>query len=271
VAGVQEICADLAGEHAALDGLVAELGDQEWERATPAPGWAVRDQISHLAWFDGAARLAVNDHEALAAAVAGVTGIDQLMAIHLRKGRGLSPAELLAWWRGERAALVDTVAGLHAKDRIPWFGVTMGAPSFVTARLMETWAHGQDVVDGLGVRRVPTARLRHVTHLGVLARPWSYAARGLEPPRDGVFVDLAAPDGDRWTWGDERWPDRVRGEALDFCLVVCQRRHVADTALEVEGESATGWMAIAQAFAGPPGEGRRPGQFPRDGASSTGG
>ncbi len=170
VAGVQEICADLAGEHAALDGLVAELGDEDWDRATPAPGWTVRDQVGHLAWFDGAARLAVNDHEALAAAVAGVTGPDRLMAIHLRKGRGLSPGELLAWWRGERAALLDAVVGLHAKDRIPWFGVTMSAPSFVTARLMETWAHGQDVVDGLGIRRVPTRRLRHIAHLGVLTR-----------------------------------------------------------------------------------------------------
>jgi hypothetical protein len=111
VAGVQEICADLAAEQDALDGLVAELDEQSWDRATPAEGWAVRDQVSHLAWFDGAARLAVNDHEALAAAVAGVTGTDELMAIHLRKGRGLSPAELLAWWRGERAALLVTVAG----------------------------------------------------------------------------------------------------------------------------------------------------------------
>jgi uncharacterized protein (TIGR03084 family) len=263
VTGVPEIRADLADEQATLDALVAPLPEAGWDRATPAEGWAVRDQVSHLAWFDGAARLAVTDHEALAAAVAGVTGTEQLMAIHLRKGRGLTPRELLAWWRGERAALLDALGGLHAKDRIPWFGVTMSAPTFVTARLMETWAHGQDVVDGLGARRAPTRRLRHVAHLGVLARPYAYAARGQEAPRDGVFVALDAPGGDRWTWGDERWPDRVGGSALDFCLVVTQRRHLADTALEVEGAAAAGWLAIAQAFAGPPGPGRRPGQFPR--------
>lgn len=41
----------------------------------------------------------------------------------------------------------------------------MSAVSSVTARLMETWAHGQDIADVLGVDRQPTARLRHIAHL----------------------------------------------------------------------------------------------------------
>ena len=32
----------------------------------------------------------------------------------------------------------------------PWYGPSMSARSFVTARLMETWAHGMDVADALG-------------------------------------------------------------------------------------------------------------------------
>jgi len=55
--------------------------------------------------------------------------------------------------------------------------------------------------------------------------------------------------------------DRVTGTALDFCLVVTQRRHPADTGLVASGPAAEGWIAIAQAFAGPPGPGRTPGQF----------
>ena len=63
---------------------------------------------------------------------------------------------------------------------------------------------------------------------------------------------LTAPGGETWTWGDPASPDRVEGSALDFCLVVTQRRLLADTELTVTGDAAREWMAIAQAFAGGP-------------------
>ncbi len=71
-------------------------------------------------------------------------------------------------------------------------------------------------------------------------------------------VELEAPGGDRWTWGDQELKDVVAGPAEDFCLVVTQRRHLDDTALTVRGPLAAEWMSIAQAFAGPPTEGRPP-------------
>jgi uncharacterized protein (TIGR03084 family) len=156
------------------------------------------------------------------------------------------------------------VAALRAVDpstRIPWFGPDMSPASKATARLMETWAHGQDIVDALDLVRPPTKRLYHVAHIGVRALPNSYRTNQRPVPDAPVYVALAAPDGERWTWGDADAADRVEGPALDFCLVVTQRRHVADTDLVVEGAVATDWMSIAQAFAGPPGEGRAPGQF----------
>ncbi len=52
--------------------------------------------------------------------------------------------------------------------------------------------------------------------------------------------------------------NRLTGPALDFCLLVTQRRHRNDLALAIEGPAATEWMTIAQAFAGPPGPGRPP-------------
>jgi uncharacterized protein (TIGR03084 family) len=125
---------------------------------------------------------------------------------------------------------------------------------------METWAHGQDVVDTIGAQREPTDRLRHVAHLGVRARPNSYAANGRDVPPDPVEVRLVGPHGDAWSWNEGAY-DRVSGPALDFCLVVTQRRHLDDTQLVLEGPLAKEWMSIAQAFAGPPGSGREPGQF----------
>jgi uncharacterized protein (TIGR03084 family) len=132
----------------------------------------------------------------------------------------------------------------------------MGARSFTSARIMETWAHGQDIVDALSVRRTPTARLRHVAHLGVGSRNFSYLLRAKEAPAADVRVELAAPDGTTWAWGTEGCDSSVAGPAIDFCLVVTRRRKVSDTALVVKGESATEWMEIAQAFAGPPGPDR---------------
>jgi uncharacterized protein (TIGR03084 family) len=119
---------------------------------------------------------------------------------------------------------------------------------------MEYWAHGQDVVDGLGAIREPTDRLRHICHLGVRTRGFSYVNRGLAVPDGGVRVELTAPDGSSWTYGEGE--DRVTGSALDFCLLVTQRRHREDTGLVATGPLAEEWLDIAQCFAGPPGTGR---------------
>jgi uncharacterized protein (TIGR03084 family) len=145
----------------------------------------------------------------------------------------------------------------------------MSLASFVSARLMEAWAHGQDVADGLGAVRVPSDRLRHVAHIGVRSRPFSYTVRGRQPPPDPVSVELVAPSGESWTWEAEASADVVRGSALGFCLVVTQRRHIEDTDVVADGARAREWMEIAQAFAGPPGPGRRPGQFASRGSAAS--
>jgi uncharacterized protein (TIGR03084 family) len=85
--------------------------------------------------------------------------------------------------------------------------------------------------------------------------------RGRQAPEAPVRVDLIAPSGAVWTWGPQDAADRVSGPALDFCLLVTQRRHRDDLDLRVEGPVATEWASIAQAFAGSPGPGRKPGLF----------
>ena len=259
-AALDDVIGDLEAEHRELDALVSPLDEPAWNLLTPADPWTVRDQIGHLAFFDEAATEAITDPERFAAKAQALMNAEgDPMEVHLRRGRSMEAGAVLGWWRRARTEFVAGARTLDAGERVPWYGPPMGALSFVSARLMETWAHGQDVADALGAVRVPTARLRHVAHLGVRARPFSYVVRGLDVPSDEVRVELTGPGGEGWEWGP---PDAgggaVRGDALDFCLVVAQRRHIDDTALVVTGASAAEWMSIAQAFAGPPGPGRPP-------------
>jgi uncharacterized protein (TIGR03084 family) len=258
------ILRDLDAEHQDLDRIVAPLDAAAWDTPTPAEPWAIRDQIGHLAYFDREAVRAITQPEAF---TAGLTEIvadpDGWMTRSLAEGRALAPPDLLALWRERRTALQAAADGLDPKARIPWYGPPMGALSFLSARLMETWIHGQDVADALTIERTPTARLRHIAHIAVRARAFNYAQHGKPLPEGEVRVELEAPGGETWPWGSEDAPDRVSGDAEEFCLVTTQRRHIADTDLRVEGALATEWMAIAQTFAGPPGPGRRPGQFPK--------
>ncbi len=256
------LCADLTDEHAAVDALVAPLDSSQWASPTPAEGWAVRDHIGHLAYLDGRARLAVLEPDRFRREE-GNRSQEELEQHHLALGRRLSDDQLLARWRRERAALLRALCDLAAGTRVPWYGPAMGAATFITARLMETWSHGQDVADALGLTLPATDRLRHVAHLGVRTRHFSYAIHGLSPPAADVRVELAAPNTGVWSWGHARAADRIAGPARDFCLVVTQRRHPADTELVITGPLAREWMAIAQAFAGRPGTGRQSGQFSR--------
>jgi uncharacterized protein (TIGR03084 family) len=259
------ICDDLAAEHADLDGLVAPLDEEGWDRPTPAAGWAVRDQISHLVFFDVAGRTAAVDPERFTAEaqvfVARMAEGHDVTDVSVELGRSISGDELLARWRQTRWEMLEAFRRLDPRARLPWYGPAMSARSFATARLMETWAHGQDVADALAVEREPTARLRHVAHIGIGARPFAYAINALELPDRPLRVELEGPDGDPWTWGDETAEDRISGPALDFCLLVTQRRHLDDVDLQIEGDAARQWAGIAQSFAGPPGGGRPPGQF----------
>jgi uncharacterized protein (TIGR03084 family) len=154
--------------------------------------------------------------------------------------------------------LAAAAGELDPSARIPWYGPPMSARSFLTARLMECWAHGQDVVDAVGGDRPATDRLRHIVQLGYLTRGWSYANRGLDVPAGDVRLELAGPNGDEWRVGAEDAEAVVRGEAVDFCLVVTQRRHLDDTGLAAAGDIARDWLLKAQAFAGQPTEGPRP-------------
>jgi uncharacterized protein (TIGR03084 family) len=259
---MKAICSDLEKEYEALDAIVAPLDESGWSIMTPAEGWNIKAQIRHLAYYDERARLAVTEPEAFEHYLADIAGDPEEHRQTLEKaGKELAAAELLRRWRQERRALLDALIHLDRKARLKWYGPPMSALSFATARIMETWAHGQDIADALGVERVPTDRLRHIAHLGVATFGWSFTNRQLKVPDSPVRVELISPSGELWTWGSEKAKDIVKGPAEDFCLVVVQRRHPADTRLVIEGAAARRWMSIAQTYAGLPGAGRKPGMF----------
>ncbi|HET6211974.1 MAG TPA: TIGR03084 family metal-binding protein, partial [Micromonosporaceae bacterium] len=233
---------DLADESAELDALVAPLTDAQWARPTPAEGWTIAHQIAHLAWTDHATLLAATDPDGFAAQLEALAddplgfvdrGADEFLA---------PPAELLSGWRAGRAALAKALAEVPLGVKLPWYGPPMSPPTMATARIMETWAHADDVAAALGVRRQPTDRLRHIAHLGVRTLANGFLIRGLDAPATPVRVELTAPSGALWTFGPEDAADRVVGPAVDFCLLVTRRRHRADLALQAKGPIADRWL-----------------------------
>ena len=255
-----QLLIDLAAEVAALDVLLSAIDSDAWSRTTPAPGWNVADQVVHLGLFDRRALWSMADEERFTAdlrSMAAAGGVDGIHDIE----RVQTPEQLLQWWRTGTAELAQAANSLDMSARCVWYGPPMSAKSMLTARLMETWAHGHDIADALGVPVQATQRLRHVAHIGVRAMGFAFVANKQELPEGDVFVALTAPNGEEWTWGNPDAVSSVRGDALGFCQAVTQRRHIDDCGLHMVGELATTWMSIAQAFAGAPGVGRTKGQF----------
>jgi uncharacterized protein (TIGR03084 family) len=257
---LDDLRSELGAEQEALDAVVASIDDDQWRWPTPSPGWTVADQIGHLAFFDRSAATAITDvekfREELNALIDAIAS-DGLDDFTLRSYREMKGSELLERWRQNRKLLNEAAQTLTDDSRLPWYGPSMSAKSFLSARLMETWAHGTDVVDALKTTRPATDRLRHIAKLGYLTRAWSYGVRGKDVPTEDIRVDLIGPSGDVWSWGPDDADESVTGSAEEFCLVVTQRRHVDDTSLKY-GELGRDWLIRAQAFAGGPSEGPQP-------------
>jgi uncharacterized protein (TIGR03084 family) len=256
---LETLLADLKAEGDQLYAAVSGLDDEGWAMPTPAEGWTVTTQIAHLLWTDETATTAATDKEKwdeiVLQALGDPTGFVDACAHEVAR---LQPQTLLVRWVAARSELADALRGFPEGQKMPWFGPPMSPTSMATARFMETWAHALDVYDALGKRPEPTDRIRHVAHLGVRTRDFAFGVHELEPPAEEFRVELTAPSGERWTWGPEDAAQRVTGTALDFCLLVTQRIHRTNTDLVAEGADAEKWLGIAQAFAGPPGEGRDP-------------
>ncbi len=246
---------DFLEESRALDALVAPLGAEQLKTVTQFKDWTIEDVIGHLHMFNHGALLTLKDRAAfgtfmgpIAKAFQQGKSLRQLQYDWLGDTTGL---RLAASWREGFEELADAYSTADPKARLAWAGPDMSARSCITARQMETWAHGQEVFDVLGEERVDTDRIRNIAHLGVTTFGWTFANRKQPVPDPAPFVSLTAPSGATWEWNEPQEDNCVSGPATGFCQVVTQTRNVADTQIETVGPAAEYWMQNAQCFAGP--------------------
>jgi uncharacterized protein (TIGR03084 family) len=245
--------ADFLAESEALHELLSDLPDKDFKQVTAFKGWTLDNVLGHLHMWNWAADLSLQDGEAFLAFLKSVSEHvrqSSLSAFETQWLRGLEGRALLASWREFYLPMAERFGAADPSARVAWAGPTMSVRSSITARLMETWAHGQAIYDLLGLVRQNTDRIRNIAVLGVNTYGWTFQLRGREAPEPVPFVALTAPSGAIWTFGAESAVERIDGLAEEFCQVVTQTRNVADTTLRVTGPNATAWMAIAQCFAG---------------------
>ena len=243
---------DFLDESKALHALLEPLGDAAFGQATAFKGWTFNDVLRHLHYWNWMAWLQLNDEPVLIAqmdAIVRAGGMRPVEAAHVDDAGGQA---LLALWIAQAEATAKAYESADPKARLKWVGPDMSARSSITARLMETWAHGQEIYDQLGVVRQNTDGIRNIVVLGINTFGWTFRNRKLDIPEAMPSVVLTAPSGEVWTYGEEGGADRIEGLAEEFCQVVTQTRNIADTSLVVSGPIATQWMGFAQCFAGRP-------------------
>jgi uncharacterized protein (TIGR03084 family) len=258
----RDLIADLTAECEELDGLVAGLDEEGLARPTPAPGWTIAHQIAHVSFVFRMAAAAVANPTAFKAIAAGASSdfegaVNAALADYLPN----PPSVLLERWRGERNAAINALAGVPGDTIVPWLVRPLPAQVLSCAGLMELFAHGQDIADALGVRRERTDRIGPVAWFTTLTWDFGYPSRGETPPDVAFRFELTAPSGARWTFGPEDATQGVTGSAEDLCLLATRRRHRDDLDLVATGADAEHWLDVAQAYRGPAGAGRTPGQF----------
>ena len=246
---------DFRDECNALFEVMEPLAEKDWSRTTQFKHWTVNDVITHLHFWNRAANLSLEDESTLLALLGRLQNslaVGRLRQFENEHFAGLAGRKLLGEWRDFYLVMSERWTGIDPKRRLKWAGPDMSARSSITARIMETWAHGQAVFDLLGVERVDTDRLKNIAVLGVNTFGWTFKNRGLEIPESAPQIRLTAPSGTLWEWNAPNPSDGVEGSATEFCQVVTQIRNLSDTNLCVTGETAQRWMSLAQCFAGPP-------------------
>lgn len=247
---------DFKAESDALYELMRDLDDADFDAPTQFKGWTLNNVLEHLHMWNWAANESHADEDNFMAfldeAMKAMAGDGGMRAYEAVWNDGVQGRALLERWHEFYTAMAARFVEVDPKKRLKWAGPDMSARSSISARLMETWAHGQEVFDQLGVARQNTDTIRSIAVLGTNTFGWTYATRGETPPGPMPFVKLSAPSGAVWEFGEASDDERIEGAAADFCQVVTQVRNIADTDLQVTGAVANDWMSKAQCFAGAP-------------------
>ncbi|GAA4690350.1 TIGR03084 family metal-binding protein [Phytohabitans rumicis] len=256
------VVVDLSAAGDEVDRMVADLDPAQWALPTPALGWTIAHQIAHLSATFRLAALAASSAERFAAITAQLSSdfnanVDNAMADFLAE----PPPVLLTRWRAERGRAEQVLGALPPDRIVPWLVRPLPVAVLAAAGIMELFGHGQDVADALGVRREHSDSIGHLVAFAVRTWDFGYQARGLATPDVDFRFEITAPSGAVWTFGPADSTQRISGPAVDFCLLVTRRRHRDDLRLTATGDEADRWLDLAQAYRGPAGPGRRPGQF----------
>jgi uncharacterized protein (TIGR03084 family) len=265
----QDVIADLVADAEDIDRMVAGLTESQWTLPTPAEGWTVAHQVGHLAFVFRIAGLAAGNPEAFNALTqrigAGFGAFDKAVNAALEEYLVLSREALLARWRAERDAGVAALAAVPDGTLVPWLVRPIPASVLCAAGMTELFAHGQDIADALGVERQHTDRIKRIVGFVVHTWEFGYQSNDLTPPAEQFRFEVTAPSGAQWVFGPAGATQSIRGSAVDLCLLAARRRHHIDLGLVATGADAQAWLELAQAYRGPAGKGRAPGQFARSG------
>lgn len=246
---------DFLDESEALYQLIESLSDAELTEPTAFKGWTIANVVGHLHMWNYAADLSLADGDAFGAffkEVQADVSAGSLTEFESKWVGDLSPGVLVKTWHEFYVPMATRFGAADPSMRVKWAGPDMSVRSSITARLMETWAHGQEVYDVLGVVRANTDRIKNIVVLGVNTYGWTFNVRGEVPPDPMPHLSLTAPSGEIWNYGEPSDVECIQGAAEEFCQVVTQVRNIADTQLTVTGVNAANWMSKAQCFAGPP-------------------
>ncbi len=254
---MREILSDLVAEQQALDQFLQRINERQWNLPTSAPGWSIKDTVSHLAYAERFAAEVLTDGASVVAAVAD-QDIDEWTALGVKEGREMRYQQVIEWWRNSRADVVDALSRMEGNARVPWFNGDMSARAFGTLRLMETWAHGLDIKDAMeGLltfaeeEEDPTAdtsRIRHVAWLAHRMLPFAFAAAGEDFPESGIRLELMGPRYARWVYGPEDAADVIKGVAGEWCRIAVRRMDSSNSSLKTEGDSAETAIKVVRTY-----------------------
>ncbi len=254
---------DFWDETKALATILDPLEGDDFAKVTQFKSWTIQDVLGHLHLFNHAANLSLSGSENFEVFYApmreGMAGGRSLVDLQYDWLGDLAGRPLYDAWLATSEETYKNFSTADPKARLKWAGPDMSARSFITARQMEVWAHGQEIFDLLGKVRTEQDRVKNIVHLGVTAYGWTFINRKLDVPEPIPYFRLEAPSGTIWEWNEPRDDHRLDGSAVEFAQVATQVRNVADTSLEAIGENARRWMEMAQCFAGKPEDPPAPG------------
>ncbi len=254
---MREILSDLVAEQQALDQFLQRINERQWKLPTSAPGWSIKDVVSHLAYTERFGAQVLSEGSSVIKK-AKVADIDEWTALGIVEGREMRYQQVIEWWRNSRADVVDALSRMEGTERVAWIGGDMSARAFATLRLMETWAHGLDIKDAMEDLltydeeeedpTLDTSRIRHVAWLAHRMLPYAFAEAGEDFPETGIRVELMGPRYARWVYGPEDAPDIIKGIASEWCRIAVQRMDHNATGLKTEGDKAETAITVVRTY-----------------------